>query len=159
MPANECVPIKVPGESITAQATATSGGKRFCKISAARVGGGIFGGTSKVTTAGPGYGANTLSTDTKDVVQIVVCGVAGEAALGVNGWDLATGDIGKVYTKSHGNVLPIICGANLTAGQEVMTDANGAAIPWVIGSSPFNSKLGYALDAATSGADAEILLY
>lgn len=154
MPANECIPLKVPGETITVQATGAAGGKRFCKISAARVGGGLTGGTSKVTTAGPGYGANTLSTDTVDAVQVIQCSVSGEAVLGVCGWDLATGNVGKVYTRGHGNVLPIIAGATITAGNEVQTDANGAAIPKAAG-----IAVGYALDGAASGADAEILLY
>lgn len=154
MPANECIPLQVPGETKTVQATATTGGKRFCKVSAPRVGGGLTGGTSRVTTSGPGYGANTLSTDTKDVVQIKVCDTSGEAVLGVCGWDLATGDVGKVYTRGHGNVLPIIAGAAITAGQEVQTDANGAAIPLAAG-----NAVGYALDSAASAADCEILLY
>jgi hypothetical protein len=154
MPANECIPLKVPGEAITVQATGTTGGKRFCKISAPRVGGGLTGGTSRVVSSGPGYGANTLSTDTKDVSQVIQCSVSGEAALGVTGWDLATGDIGKAYTRGHGNVLPIIAGASITAGQEVQTDANGAAIPLASG-----KALGYALDSAANAADCEILLY
>jgi hypothetical protein len=144
----------VPGEAISAQATGAAGGKRFCKISAPRVGGGLSGGTSRVTTSGPGYGANTLSTDTRDLPQIIACSVSGEAVLGVCGWDLATGDVGKVYTRGHGNVVPIIAGAAITAGNEVQTDATGAAIPLSAG-----KAVGYALDSAASGASCEILVY
>lgn len=154
MPANECIPTKSPAETVTVQATGAAAGKRFCKISAPRVGGGLTGGTSQVTTSGPGYGANTLSTDTKDVYQVVQCSVSGEAVLGVCGWDLATGDIGKVYKVGQGVILPIAAGANITAGQEVQTDAAGKAIPLAAG-----KAVGYAVDSAASGADAEIALY
>lgn len=154
MPANECIPLKSPALTITGQATGTSRGKRFCKISAPRVGGGIAGGTSQVTTSGPGYGANTLSTDTVDAYQIIECSVSGEQALGVLGWDLATGQVGTVYKHGIGHILPVVCGANITAGQEVQTDAQGRAIPLASGKS-----LGIALDSASSGADCEILVY
>lgn len=155
MPANECIPTKSPAETVTVQATGAAGGKRFCKISAPRVGGGLTGGTSQVTTSGPGFGANTLSTDVVDVYQVIQCSVAGEAALGVCGWDLATGNVGKVYKSGQGLILPIVAGATITAGQEVMTDATGRAIPWTT----TNKALGYAVDSAASGADAEIALY
>ena len=74
MPVNECIPFRVPGESIPIQATGAMGGMRFCKISGPRVGGGQTGGTSRVTTTGPGYGANTLSTDVVDLPQAGIKG-------------------------------------------------------------------------------------
>lgn len=159
MPANECIATKTPAETVTIQATGAITGKRFCKISGPRVGGGLTGGTSQVTTAFPGSGANVLSTDVYDVYQATQCSVQGEAALGVNAWDLpaSSGDlsVGRAYKFGIGHILPITCGANITAGQEVMTDANGKAIPWTT----TNKALGYAVDSAASGADCEIALY
>jgi hypothetical protein len=154
MAANECIPTKSPALTVSVQATGTTGGKRFCKISAARVGGGLIGGTSAVSPAGPGYGTSTLSTDTKDVYQVIQCSVSGEAALGVCAHDLATGDVGSVFKFGIGHIVPIVAGANITAGQEVQTDATGKAIPLASG-----KALGYAVDSASSGADAEIALY
>jgi hypothetical protein len=151
---NECIPLKTPAEKVTVQATGAVTGKRFCKISAPRVGGGIAGGTSVVTTSGPGYGANTLSTDVIDTYQVIQCSVSGEAALGVAQWDLTTGQVGGAFKLGVGHVLPITCGANITAGTEVQTDATGKAIPLASG-----KALGYALDSALSGADCEIALY
>lgn len=154
MPANECIPTKTPAETVSVQATGTTGGKRFCKISAPRVGGGLTGGTSAVSPAGPGYTTGTLSADTKDVYQVIQCSVSGEAALGVCRWDLATGEVGGVYKLGVGHIVPIVAGANITAGQEVQTDATGKAIPLASG-----KALGYAVDSAASAADCEIALY
>lgn len=153
MPVNECIPLKVPGSAVTVQATGACTGKRFVKISGPRVGGGLSGGTSRVTTTGPGYGANTLSTDVVDVYQVIQCSVSGEIALGVAAWDLATGNVGKAYPVGTGFIVPVTAGATLTAGQEVQSDASGQAIPLASGRS-----LGYALDSAASGADCEIAL-
>lgn len=155
MAANECIPTKSPATTVTAQATAAVTGKRFVKISGPRVGGGLTGGTSAVSVAGPGYGPSTLSTDVTDVYQVIPCSVSGEASLGVAGWDMTVGGpVGKVYKHGVGNILPIRAGANITAGQEVQTDAIGQAIPLAAG-----KALGYAVDSAAAGADAEISLY
>lgn len=155
MAANECIPTKSPASTVSVQATAAVTGKRFVKISGPRVGGGLTGGTSQVTTAGPGYGANTLSGDVTDVYQVTPCSVSGEASLGVAGSDLAVGGpVGKVYKHGVGHILPVRAGAAITAGQEVQTDATGQAIPLAGG-----KALGYAVDSAASGADCEISLY
>ncbi len=154
MPANECIPTKTPAETVTIQAVGTIVGKRFCKTSAPRVGGGLTGGTSRSTASGPGYGANTLSSDVVNVYQVTQCSVSGEASLGVNSWDLVAGNVGRVWKIGVGHILPVTAGANITAGQEVQTDANGQAIPLAAG-----KALGYAVDAAASGADVEIVLY
>jgi hypothetical protein len=132
--ANECIPYKQPGEAITAKASATIGGKRFVKISANR-------------TGGP-----TLSTDLANTYQVAQC-VNGDKSLGVSGWDAASGSLLKVIT-APGVIVPVVCGATITAGQEVQSDANGAAIPLAAGKAN-----GIAMTGAAAAADAEIKLY
>lgn len=154
MAANECIPTKTPALTVTGQATATVTGKRFVKISAPRVGGGLAGGTSVISASGPGYTGGTLSADTVDTYQIAPCGTSGEAVLGVAGQDCAVGQVVTVYKRGPGHILPVKAGANITAGQEVQTDASGQAIPLAAGIS-----VGYAVDSASSGNDVEIVLY
>jgi hypothetical protein len=48
----------------------------------------------------------------------------------------------------------VVCGATITAGQEVQSDANGAAIPLAAGKAN-----GIAMTGAAAAADAEIKLY
>lgn len=148
---NECIPIKEPGLTFTA-VVETGGsvtGKKFVKISGARTGGGLGG----------------LSTDVLNLPVIEICDVAGEAAVGVAKNDAATGQVVGVFKLGNGIVLPITAGANITAGQEIQCDANGAAIPYAPPTTttatplPTVRVLGYALDSALSGADCEIALY
>lgn len=149
MPANECIPFRVPGLTITVKAGSAITGKRFVKITAVRTGG----------------GAGGLSTDVQNVPVAGPCSVAGEAALGVAKYDIASGGLGGVYKLASGVIVPIKAGANITAGQEVQTDASGQAIPYAPPTTttatplPTVRVLGYAIDSASSGADAEIALY
>lgn len=84
--------------------------------------------------------------------------MSGSAVFGVAGWDLPanSGDlsVGKVYCFGRGLILPITCGANITAGVEVQTDASGRAITLAAG-----KAIGLALDSASSGNECEILFY
>lgn len=148
---NDCIPIHEPDLTFTARVEtgATVVGKTFVKISAARTGGGLGG----------------LSTAVDNVPVIEPCDVAGEAACGVASRDAASGTLVKVYAVGNGIRLPITCGANITAGDEIQTDANGKAItyapPTTTTATPLPTVrvLGYAFDSASSAADGEIKLY
>jgi hypothetical protein len=146
MPANECIPLKTPALSITARCGAAVTGKRFVKVIGNRTGGGI-------SVAG-GDPRSVLSTDVENVYVVGPCTVSGEAAVGVAKYDQAINLEVGVYKFGSGHILPVKAGANLTAGQQVQTDATGQAIPLAGG-----VALGYAMDVATSGLDAEIALY
>lgn len=136
MPANECLLLKAPGQSVTGKATATIVGKRFVKVSGNRTGGGLGG----------------LSTDLANVYQISQCTVSGEACLGVSRQDAANGSLVGVHR--GGSILPITCGADCATGIEVQTDATGKCIPLAAG-----KALGYVVNGALSAADAEVALY
>jgi hypothetical protein len=138
MPSNECIPFLLPGDIRTVNASAAITGKRFVKIIAARIGG----------------GANGLSTDVENLPQAGPCTASGEAALGVAQYDAGVGSNVGVFLRGSGVTVPITAGANITAGQQIQTDATGQAIPLASG-----IALGYAIDSASSGNDAEIHLY
>jgi hypothetical protein len=60
-----------------------------------------------------------------------------------------------MFTVLREGILPITCGAAITAGSEVEIDASGRVINIAAG-----IAVGLAMDTqATVGADAEILLY
>lgn len=71
---------------------------------------------------------------------------AGVDPMGVSAMDGATGDVINMY-HSRDIIAPVTAGANLTAGQAVMSDANGQAIPWV----STNQVAGRCLDTASTG--------
>lgn len=153
--ANECIPTKSPALTVTGQATAAVTGKRFVVVSGPRIGGGIAGGSSVVTTPQiAGYDTTTLSGDISDVYQVAPAATSGSAVLGVAGQDIPVGQVNLIYKVGQGHILPVTAGAAITAGQEVQTDAQGRAIPLAGG-----KAVGYAVDSAASGADAEIVLY
>lgn len=134
--ANECVPFKETGLSVTAKAAGAIVGKTFVKISGNRTGGGAAG----------------LGTDLANVYQVVQCTAAAKA-FGVAQRDAASGSLVGVYT-SPGLIVPVTAGATINAGQEVEVDANGKAVPFSAG-----IKVGLALTGASAAADAEIKLY
>lgn len=78
---------------------------------------------------------------------------AGARPLGVVMRDAAIGD--KVLQMSEG-ILPVEAGANLVAGQQIMADAAGRAIPWVWAANGANRPAGKAMTDAASGAYAQI---
>lgn len=123
MPANECIPFKEPGSAITAIATAAVKGKRFVKITGPRTGGGGSGATGSLSgTAG-------LSDDVHNVYRAANCNVAGEASAGVAKHDEAEAGRFGIFAARRGTILPIVAGADINYGDEVMTDAEGRAIP------------------------------
>jgi hypothetical protein len=137
--ANEAVPFKRPGETISAEVvTGAVTGKRFVKIGANRQGG----------------GAGGLSTDLTNLPSVTVCG-AGERALGVADKDAAVGALVGVLT---GGVVPVTAGGTITAGAKVMSNATGQAVAWTSAASEANNSLGIALADVTNGNTAEILL-
>lgn len=138
--ANDMVAVRLPGQDLTGQATAAVTGKRFVKISGSR--------TNKFNVLGTDASGNNH--------KVAPCG-AGQAAIGVAKYDQPTVG-GKVGVACAG-ILVVTAGANLTAGQLVMSDATGQAIPWVSAASEANQKLGIATDDCLSGADAEIALF
>jgi hypothetical protein len=135
--ANDMVRTKEPGQDVTGQATAAVVGKRFVRISGARA-----------------YKFNQLAGTADGNNYKVATAVAGGAVFGVSKYDQP--NIGGKVGVARGGICPVTCGANLTAGQRVMSDVNGAAIPWVSAASEANVWCGIAVDDALSGTDAEI---
>lgn len=146
--ANECIPYKLPGISVSAKASAAITGKRFVKISGNRTGGGGEG-AAGATTVGVG-----LSTDLENLYLVAQC-VAKDQCFGVSGFDAAINGELKVYKKAAGVIVPVTSGAAIAAGAEVESDAEGKAITLAAG-----KALGYCLNGV-SGAnkDTEIILY
>lgn len=148
MAANECIPYYEPSATFTAKASGAVTGKRFVKPSANRTGGGGEG-AAGATTIGVG-----LSTDLENLPVLKRTG-AKEAAAGVAGSDAADKGEFKVYGRGHGTRLPITAGAEVKAGEEVMSDAEGRAVAVSSG-----VALGLCINGVTeAGKDAEILLY
>jgi hypothetical protein len=152
--ANDCIKIKEEGDAITCEATAAVTGKRFVYVSGARTSGGI-GATGTVPAGQQGAGLVADATVDKSAVykaQNVGAGQAAKRALGVAAFDAP---IGGLFTVLREGILPITCGAAITAGSEVEIDAQGRVINIAAG-----IAVGVAMDTqATVGADAEILLY
>lgn len=139
MPTNVCYELFTEiDEDITAHATGAVVGKTFAAISGPLPNPLDITSTALPTTYDPGN------------IQVATCG-AGLKAVGVFAYDQVSG--GTVPLK-RGKVVPVTAGANITAGQEVQSDAAGKAIPLASG-----KALGIAWDSALSGADALISLY
>lgn len=139
MPANEAVILKEPGGDVTYKASAGVTGKRFLKVSGNRTGGGVA----------------AIGTDLANVYQMAQCG-AGQRACGVAAWDVASGSLGKCIRGQK--VVTVTSGAAVTAGVEVMSDANGKAIAWVA-STEANKILGIAMTGVgATDLDLEVAL-
>lgn len=150
MPANECIPFKMPAISFTAKASAAITGKRFVVISGDRTGGGGPGAAGS-TSVGAG-----LSSDVENVYKVKLAG-AGVQPVGVSGWDAALNEELKVYGMASGAILPVKAGEALVAGDEVMSNATGEAIKYVEGAG--KKAVGMAMTKAGSAEDAEIKFY
>lgn len=127
MPLNSMIPYFEPGDRLSATATAPVVGKTFVAIS------------------------GNLASD--NTLQAATC-AANAKPLGVAEYNAATGQWFGVVREG---VVPVTCAVALTAGQEVMSDANGNAIAWdtVVAHRP----AGMCLNASTAGSDAMIALY
>ncbi|TFV90399.1 capsid cement protein [Blastococcus sp. CT_GayMR16] len=127
--ANENVGVYEPGVDLTCHASAAVTGKRFVSIT-----------------------GNRQTADNGGNITVAHTG-AGAKAFGVSKYDAASG--GKVgVMRGNSRVTYVNCAANLAAGQDVESDASGRAIVKASG-----VAVGFAVTAATSGADAEISLY
>ena len=131
MPANECIALYDDGEDITVHAGSAITGKRFVKVSAAKQSDAL-GGNIVAAPAG-----------------------AGEHPIGVAGYDIASGSKGPVL-RGH-KIVPITCGAAVTAGAAVMSDANGKAVTWTSAASEANRRCGVAINTTTA-ADQELFV-
>lgn len=138
--ANDCIPWEEEGTRLPCQASAAVGGKRFVKPSGPRLSGPMIPATAQVGSSDPTDGGR---------IQAAQC-VAGDPSIGVASFDAA---ITEGFTAISEGVVPVVAGAAIAAGQRVQADANGAAIPLAAG-----IALGIAVDAAASGADAQIKL-
>lgn len=137
--ANDMVPTKLPGQDVTGQATAAITGKRFLRISGAR--------TNKF---------NVLGTDASGDNYKVAHAQAGGPVFGVSKYDQPT--VGGKVGVARGGICIVTAGAAITAGQFIMSDANGQAVPWTSAASEANFRAGYAVDDAGNTTDAEIAL-
>lgn len=124
MPVNECIERYPSGRQVTCRATSAVTGKRFVKVSGNR---------------------------TDNLISVAPC-TAGAKAFAVAVKDAASGE--NVGTFGVGFIVPVTCGATVTAGTQVECDSSGRAIPLASG-----IACGYATTGASSGADADIRLY
>lgn len=135
MAINECIPKYEPGADLTGHCTAQVVGCRFLKIS------------------GDKQGVDYVSDDTSGGNIKVAQAVAGDKIVGVAGYDAASGRKVKVV-RGPGKIVPVDLGADVTAGAEVQSDANGKAIPLAAG-----AAAGYAITGGTNGTRGYIALY
>lgn len=134
MPNNESIPVFEPADRVTGIATATIRGKRFLDVSATPVGG---------------------PTGTENI-GVAECG-AGIRPIGVSCYDAAIGEQVPMHNDHSWVLMP--AGAATTAGQEVMSDAQGRPIPLVPGTAT-NRAAGKACSTqAVVDADVLIKLY
>lgn len=101
-----------------------------------------------VTNSGPL--AVGLGTD-GGVPGVVIPAAAGAATMGVAAQDSAAGLAVGIFTRG---TVPVVAGATLTGGTNVMTNTAGAAVPWTTG----NQVAGYCVADAASGALAMITI-
>lgn len=128
MPLNTLIPYFEPGDRVSATATATIVGKTFVGIS------------------------GNLASD--NTLQVATCAQYAKP-FGVAEYNAASGTWLGVVREG---IVPVTCGASsLTAGVEVMSDANGCAVVWdtTVGHRP----AGMCLNGATAASDAMIALY
>lgn len=139
MPDNVSTQFKETG-NISFRASAAVTGKRFLKVSGNR-------------TGGPG-----LSTDLENLVVCAQAG-AGQVVVGVSKYDVAIDESGGMHGQP-GMIVPVNCGADITAGAKVMSDANGRAIPWVTAASEANEPAGIAMTGCdiTVAGDADAMI-
>lgn len=123
--ANESIPLYRPGADITCLTTAAVTGKTFVNVS------------------GPVIPASGTLTR-------VATAAAAAKALGVAAYDAASG--AEVAVLCGGQVVPVTCGAAVTAGAEVEVGTTGRAITLAAG-----KAVGKAL-STTTAADTDLFV-
>lgn len=144
--ANDVQPFYEPGGFPTCFATTAISGKRFVTISGNR-------------TSGPGLVADAdpmTEALLAGVYRVKQCDASGQWAVGVAKTDALINKPVGVIAKP-GIILPVLAGAAIAFGIEVMSDAQGRAIPFVAGGGAV--AVGRAMTAAADATDAEIKLY
>lgn len=130
---NPVQPLFEPSNRVTVVATAAVGAGRFVKPSGNFQGGPLLDLTGPTT---PLVGGN--------LIQCAQC-VAGDKAIGVALYD-ASGN-GEPFPCAMAHfILPVVAGGAIAAGNEVQSDANGAAIVLAAGKAN-----GIAVSAAAGG--------
>jgi hypothetical protein len=138
---NPILPLFDDGDDLTAAATAAITAGRFVKVSATLQGGPLLDVSSPTSPLTKG-----------NLIQVAQC-VAGDKALGVAKWDAPNADdVVGLFTGNQ--VVPMIAGATVTAGNEVQSDAAGKPIPLASGKAN-----GIAISDAGSGVTVYIKLY
>lgn len=127
---NAILPLYDDADHLTGRATAAIGGGRFVVISGD-------------LEASPILSASAPSTSGGNM-KIAQAG-AGARALGVAAYDAAA-DGDKIHVYTGRQVVPMVAGANITAGVQVESDANGKPITLASGIAN-----GIAVSTATSG--------
>jgi hypothetical protein len=123
--ANESIPLYRPGADLTCLTTAAVTGKTFVNVS------------------GPVIPASGTLTR-------VATAVAAAKALGVAAYDAASG--AEVAVILGGHIVPVTCGAAVTAGAEVEVGTTGRAITLAAG-----KAVGKAL-STTTAADTDLFV-
>lgn len=137
--ANDCIPFKSPGESVTAKAEGAITGKRCVQISGPR-------------TSGPGLAATAEgSVYVVGLPSATGAAGAGQQVFGVAAWDVANNGLVTVH---RGGILPITAGGSITAGDEVQVGSDGKVVTQSNG-----VPIGIACNDATNGNDCEVALY
>lgn len=137
--ANDMVRTREPGQDVSCETTAAVVGKTFVRISGARA-----------------FRFNVLATTATGNLYKVATAIAGGPAFGVAKYDQSV--VGGKVGVARGGIVAVTAGAAISAGQLIMSDAAGKAVPWVSAASEANAKLGYAVDDCLIAADAEIAL-
>ncbi len=124
--ANECIPLYRPGADLTFQASANVVGKTFVNITGA-----VNATTGALGSVGP-------------------CAAAAKA-IGVASYDAPAGTRVPVIM-GPGHIVPVTCGAAITAGAEVEVGSNAKAVTLASG-----KPVGRAL-STTSAADTDVFV-
>lgn len=97
---------------------------------------------------------NVVANQQADGPYTIGYGAAGSKPAGVA---MRDGAVGDRITVMQDGIQPVVAGAALVAGQEVMADAAGKAIPWVAAAEA-NVRAGKCMADTANGAVAPIRL-